>query len=257
MSESHRSAGGKLLTQDWQVFDCAKRPVLDILYPRQCIGCGGSAPETFRYICWDCWSDAVHVEPPFCECCGDPVAGAVDHDFTCFSCSAEMPAFDGARSAARYDGVVGEALRLLKYEKALWIVPDMAEILNKCMQAEFPGHKFDLVVPVPLHHVRRRERGFNQSVVLARELGKRIGCQSRPGLLRRIRPTTTQTHLTATQRLSNVKNAFQSRKVKWLAGRHVLLVDDVMTTGATVNACAKALKQGGAASVHVLTVARG
>lgn len=233
------------------------KALLDMLYPRQCIGCGGSEPEPFRYICWDCWSAASPVEPPFCERCGDPVAGAVDHDFICFSCSSENPAFDGARSAARYEGVVGEALRLLKYEHALWIAPDMAELLHNCMQAEFPTRTFDVVVPVPLHHVRRRERGFNQSAVLARELGRRIGCKTRPGMLRRIKPTTTQTHLTASQRLSNVKNAFESRKERWLAGRQVLLVDDVMTTGATVNACAKALKQGGATSVHVLTVARG
>lgn len=146
---------------------------------------------------------------------------------------------------------------MLKYENALWVAPDMAVILQNCLKAEFAGCEFDLVVPVPLHHVRRRERGFNQSAVLARELGRRIECQSRPGALRRIRPTTTQTHLTASQRLSNVKNAFQCRKEKDLVGQRVLLLDDVMTTGATVNACAKALKHGGASSVHVLTVARG
>jgi ComF family protein len=230
---------------------------LDMLYPRNCIGCAKSAPETFRYICWDCWSDAVRVEPPFCDCCGDPVAGTIDHGYICFACAAETPSFDGARSAARYDGVVGEALRLLKYEKALWMAPDMAELLQNCMMAEFPHCEFDLVVPVPLHHVRRRDRGYNQSAVLARELGRRIGCKSPSSLLRRIRPTTTQTHLTASQRLSNVKNAFQCRKERRLIGRRVLLVDDVMTTGATVNACAKALKQGGAVSVHVVTVARG
>ncbi|MCF7863789.1 MAG: double zinc ribbon domain-containing protein, partial [Kiritimatiellales bacterium] len=88
--------------------------LLDMLYPRQCIGCGASSPETFRYICWDCWSDTSRVEAPFCKLCGDPVAGAIDHDFVCYACSAATPSFDAARSAARYDGVVGEALRQLK-----------------------------------------------------------------------------------------------------------------------------------------------
>lgn len=231
--------------------------LLDMLYPRNCIGCGGAAPEPFNYICWDCWSDTARIEAPFCDRCGDPVAGSVDHEFICYSCSAEQPAFDGARSAARYDGVVGEALRQLKYEKALWMAPDMAELLQNCLKAEYPGRKFDLIIPVPLYHVRRRERGYNQSAVLAGELGRRIQLKSVPGMLRRIRPTTTQTNLTAPQRLSNVNNAFKSRRPKWLAGRRVLLVDDVMTTGATVNACAKALKKGGALSVHVVTVARG
>jgi ComF family protein len=230
---------------------------LDILYPRQCIGCGVSSPETFRYICWECWSDASRVEAPFCDLCGDPVAGAVDHDFICYSCSAERPSFDAARSAARYDGVVGEALRQLKYERAIWLAPDMAELLRNCIQAEYPGRKFDLIVPVPLHRVRRRERSYNQSAILAHELGRRIGCPAMPGMLKRIRPTISQTNLTAQDRLSNVADAFQHEREKWLAGRRVLLVDDVMTTGATVNTCAKALKKGGAVSVHVVTAARG
>jgi ComF family protein len=231
--------------------------VLDMLYPRRCIGCGRSSPEMFRHICWDCWSDTARVEAPFCARCGDPVSGAVEHEFICYACSAGNPAFDAARSAARYDGVVGEALRQLKYEKALWLAPDLADILQQCLRAEYSGLFFDLLVPVPLHHVRRRQRSYNQSGVLARELSRRIACPAAPGLLRRIRPTTSQTNLTAKQRLSNVNNAFQHNREKRLAGRRVLIVDDIMTTGATVNACAKALKKGGAASVHVLTAARG
>lgn len=257
MSKGQGSVGNALSPFDRQTFNRAKRACLDLLYPRNCIGCGISAPEAFRYICWDCWSDATRIEAPFCDLCGDPVAGSVDHEFICYSCSAEKPSFDGARSAARYDGVVGEALRQLKYEKALWLVPDLADLLLNCMKAEYPGLKFDRVVAVPLHHVRRRERGFNQSAMLAGELGDRIGSKSVSGVLRRIRPTSTQTNLTASQRLSNVQNAFESRREKLLVGRRVLLVDDVMTTGATVNACAKALKKGGARSIHVLTVARG
>jgi ComF family protein len=231
--------------------------LLDMLYPRKCIGCGRLSPETFRYICWDCWSDSAPVEPPFCNLCGDPVAGSIEHDFICYACTAEKPAFDAARSAVRYDGVVGEALRQLKYEKALWLAPDMAELLLNCLQAEYTGMGFDLVVPVPLYHVRRRERSYNQSAVLSHELTKRLGCRMSSRVLRRIRPTATQTNLTAANRLSNVLDAFQHGREKVLTGRHVLLVDDVMTTGATVNTCAKALKSGGADTVHVLTVARG
>jgi ComF family protein len=231
--------------------------LLDMLYPRNCMGCGRPSPDTFRYICWDCWSGAMRVEAPFCGLCGDPVSGTVEHDYICYACSAETPAFDAARSAARYDGVVGEALRQLKYEKALWLARDLAELLIRCLKAEFAGQTFDYVVPVPLYHVRRRERGYNQSAVLASELARRIKCRKATRVLRRIRPTSSQTNLTAAQRLSNVQNAFQHGRGNRLVGRKVLLVDDVMTTGATVNACAKALKKGGAQSVHVLTVARG
>ena len=231
--------------------------VLDLLYPRCCIGCGTTGPETYRYICWDCWSAAMRVEPPFCDLCGDPVAGAVDHNFICYACSAEKPSYDGARSAARYDGVVGEALRQLKYRNAIWLAPDLAAVLRNCLDAEYQGRTFDVVVPVPLYRVRRRERGFNQAAVLAHALAAGLRCRSIPATLRRIRPTATQTNLTAPQRLSNVQNAFESKRGKQLSGKSVLLIDDVMTTGATVNACAKALKKGGAASVYVLTVARG
>ncbi len=230
---------------------------LDLLFPRCCIGCGISSPQIFQYICWDCWSASAQIEAPFCKCCGDPVAGAIEHDFICYSCSAKSPVFDAARSAARYDGVVGEALRKLKYENALWLAPDMAKLLHNCLEAEYPTQKFDLIVPVPLYHVRRRHRGFNQSAVLARELGRRMGCPFSSSVLRRIRPTITQTNLTAKERLSNVNNAFEYKKKKRLSGRRILLIDDVMTTGATVNVCAKALKKGGAVSVHVITVARG
>jgi competence protein ComFC len=189
--------------------------------------------------------------------CGDPVAGAVDHDFICFSCSAEKPSFSAARSAARYDGVMGEALRRLKYEHAFWLVPDVVQLMEQCLRAEYGDRSYDVVVPVPLYHTRRRSRGFNQSDLLARTLGRRLGIPCRPDAVRRIQPTSTQTNLTAKERLSNVMDAFYSREEKWLAGRSVLLVDDVMTTGATVNACAKALKQGGAGDVFVLTAARG
>lgn len=230
---------------------------LDFIYPRSCIGCGASAPATFRHICWDCWSDTQKVDPPFCKICGDPIAGSVEHDFVCFSCSDVKPAFELARSVVRYDGVVGEALKRLKYHHALWLAPDLAALMHRSLNAEYSELEFDWVVPVPLYHVRRRERGFNQSALLAHALARRISSKSSSRFLKRIRPTVTQTHLTATQRLSNVYNAFESRREKRLAGQRVLLVDDVMTTGATVNACAKALKKGGAASVHVLTVARG
>ncbi len=257
MSLSPKSVKHSRSAFDHLTFDRVNRAVLDLLYPRNCIGCGVSAPETFRYICWDCWSDVNKVEPPFCSLCGDPVAGAVDHDFICYTCSATRPHFDGARSAVRYDGVAGEALRQLKYEKALWLVPDLARLMYNCLMGEYPDQEYDLIVPVPLFHVRRREREFNQSAVLAAGLSRLLGCKSVPRTLRRIRPTATQTNLTASQRLSNVNNAFQSRREKRLAGKRVLLVDDVMTTGATVNACAKALKQGGATSVYVLTAARG
>jgi ComF family protein len=231
--------------------------MFDLLYPRNCSLCGAASPEPMKYICWDCLSDTPKVEAPFCALCGDPVAGDIQHDYTCFACARETPAFDRARSAVRYEGAAGEALRALKYNQALWVADDLAAWLFACVQAEYPGTGFDLITSVPLFSSRRRARGFNQSALLGEALGRRLRIPFRERLLRRIRPSVSQTGLTAPQRAANVCGAF---RVGWFArpaGLRILLVDDVMTTGATVNACAKALKQGGAASVHVVTVARG
>lgn len=233
------------------------RPLLDMLYPRGCIGCGEAAPEPFRHICWECWSDTTKITPPFCRQCGDPVAGTIEHEFLCYACAACTPSFDAARSAARYDGVVGLALRQLKYEHALWLAPDLAALLQQCLRAEYPEHPFDWVVPVPLHPVRRRARGYNQAALLARELSRRIKVPTKANTLLRTHPTPSQTHLTAPERISNVAGAFETRRRSELKGKRILLVDDVMTTGATVNACAKALKIGGAKAVYVITAARG
>lgn len=231
--------------------------MLDILYPRHCIQCGSPSPEPMRYICWDCFSDTPKVEPPFCTVCGDPVAGNIQHDYTCFACARETPAFDRARSAVRYEGAVGEALRSLKYNHSLWVVDDLVELLFSCVQAEYPGRTFDCVTAVPLYPPRRRERGFNQSALLGSALARRLKIPFRPGMLRRVHPTASQTGLTAPQRTANVCGAFRVGFFARPAGRRILLVDDVMTTGATVNACAGALKKGGAASVCAVTVARG
>ena len=186
-----------------------------------------------------------------------PVAGDIQHDYTCFACSRETPQFDFARSAVRYEGVVGEALRSLKYESALWLADDLARLLLACVQAEYSEVEFDFVTAVPLYPPRRRERGFNQSALLASALARRMGVPYKERAARRIRPTTSQTGLTAPQRAANVSGAFRTGLFVRLVGKRILLVDDVMTTGATVNACAGALRKGGAASVHVVTAARG
>jgi ComF family protein len=197
------------------------------------------------------------VEPPFCDICGDPVAGDIQHDYTCFACARETPSFDRARSAVRYEGAAGQAIRALKYNHSIWVVPDLTELLLACVRAEYSNIEFDWVTSVPLFPTRRRERGFNQSALLGAGLARRLKVPFREGILRRVRPTVSQTGLTASQRAANVGGAFRVGLFARPAGRRILLVDDVMTTGATVDACARVLKKSGAVSVHVITVARG
>jgi ComF family protein len=146
---------------------------------------------------------------------------------------------------------------MLKYDHSLWVVDDLAKLLFACVNAEYPGVEFDWVTSVPLHSSRLRARGFNQSALLATVLARHLECLYKDKKVYRVRPTETQTGLTAPQRTANVSGAFRAGPFARLNGKKILLVDDVMTTGATVNACAGALKKSGAQSVYVVTVARG
>jgi ComF family protein len=229
---------------------------LDLLFPRVCAGCGAEVAEAGSHLCWDCLADLQYIQPPFCDRCGDPVSGRVDHAFTCPLCIERGKGFDRARSAVRYEGAVAAAVRNLKYNNHLWVIPDLGGLLEAAVRVHYADLAFDLVSWVPLHHARRRSRGFNQSAELARDLARRLGIPA-GATARRIRATPSQTRLTVPKRADNVRDAFRARSLRRLGGCRVLLVDDVMTTGATTNACAAALKDGGAASVSVITVARG
>lgn len=230
--------------------------LLDLVYPRSCAGCGGEVDAESEHLCWDCMAQVAYVQPPYCAICGDPVEGRIDDAFTCYLCSSATPHFDRARSAVRYNGVLQNVLRSFKYREALWMRTDLGRVMEACVAAHYDPDEIDAVTFVPLYPVRQRERGYNQSELLARVLAGRLR-KPLKRCLARIRPTQTQTNLTARQRATNVKGAFRSRPVQGLEGCRVLLVDDVMTTGATVNECARMLKEGGAERVYVVTVARG
>lgn len=230
---------------------------LDMAYPRSCAGCGGPTADAEGFLCWNCLSAIPFVQLPFCARCGDPIEGRVDHAYTCYTCTADEIHFERARSAVRYRGVAQQVLRAFKYDAALWLQPDLDRLLHGCVESQFTDLEADAVAAVPLYAARERERGFNQAALLAAALAHRMRKPFLPGVLRRVRPTPTQTHLTAPQRAANVKDAFEVRKPAWIEGQRLLLVDDVMTTGATVNECARILKEGGAARVYVATLARG
>jgi ComF family protein len=230
---------------------------LDLLYPRACVHCGDSVTESFRYICWNCATLIQYLQAPMCSQCGEPVEGRVDGEFVCQLCSSSTRWFDRARSAARHDEVVRNLIHTFKYREGTWMLRDLAVILNGCYATHFAGRTPDLVVPVPLHPARRRMRGYNQAGYLARALarGQQVPCSSR--LLQRIRMTSSQTELKAGDRARNVRGAFRVNPSLDVKGSNVLLIDDVMTTGATVSECARVLDKAGAARVDVATLARG
>jgi competence protein ComFC len=228
--------------------------MLDLLYPRSCAGCGGGLGGDERHLCWSCRSELRLIGPPLCSLCGNPVEGRVDHAFRCYHCEEARPHFDLARSAARFDGLMRRLVHDFKYHGALWLTADLTDLLEACARAHLDPAGFDVVTWIPLHAVRRRERGYNQAQVLAGALARRLGLPAER-LLGRVRRTTTQTHLTASQRAHNVRAAFEAGR--GAAGRRILLVDDVMTTGATASESARALKEAGAVEVAVVTLVRG
>jgi ComF family protein len=164
--------------------------------------------------------------------------------------------FAYARAGARYGDVAREALHALKFKGRRRLAGPLADLLVEGGAARLPKGRPDLLVPVPLHPRRHRERGFNQASLLARRLGEAWSVPVRDDVLLRVVATASQTALESNARRSNVRNAFQLRRPETVAGRHVIVVDDILTTGATVSECVLTLQAGGAATVGVLTVAR-
>lgn len=230
--------------------------VLDLLYPRRCEGCHGEVPEPGRHVCWDCMTRMQLIQHPYCGRCGDPIEGKVDHDPMCAYCGRHRIWFTQARSAVRYRGPIRGVVQSFKYRHALYLARDMSLLLEACVAAHYSQISFDAVAAVPLFATRERERTYNQAAVLARDLARILGVPFHDRLVVRRRDTETQTHLSASERRRNMKDAFRARSVK-TRPRSVLLVDDVMTTGATVNECARVLKEAGIEYVYVATVARG
>jgi len=234
------------------------RSGLDVLFPPACAVCGAARAGAGRHLCWECREQVEPVTHPYCALCGDPVAGRIDHAYICTLCTRHPRHFSRARSAVRYDGPAAELLKQLKYRNAVWLRRELAAWLCLALELHFDPASFDVVIPVPLHHTRLRARGFNQAALLAVELSRRMNIRYLRGTLVRHRKTPTQTRLTAAERTANVADSFRIKRKGLLAGCRVLLVDDVMTTGATVNECARVLReQGCTEDVQVVTVARG
>ena len=233
--------------------------LLDLLYPRVCPLCGGMSDRAERHICWSCFSSLPFntADKPHCVRCGKVPDGAVAADFLCDACRLETPAFDLARTALPFHSAARDLIHLLKYKKGVWIAEDLADILEGCARAHFDVAAADLVLPVPLSPAKFRKREYNQSERLARALARRLGLPCPVRLLERIRNTPSQTHLSVTGRKANVKGAFAVADRSLVRARTIFVVDDVMTTGATLGEIAATLKTAGAWRVWALAVARG
>jgi ComF family protein len=231
--------------------------LIDLLYPRACGGCGRSVDGVSGHFCWDCRTRVELVRRPYCSLCGDPFEGMIDHDVVCDTCDAARPHFALARSGVRFRGPLREAMHAFKYARAAYLASDLAPFLVAAAESWGRSVVVDAVTAVPLYPLRERERSYNQALLLAAHLAAAWDLPLLHDALRRVRPTATQTALKAADRALNVRGAFAVACPERVAGRRLVLVDDIMTTGATVNECARVLREGGAVSVHVATVARG
>ncbi len=223
-----------------------KRIALDFLFPQWCLGCGREG----ELICPSCCRSLPKILPPLCPRCGRPQASGI----VCPACTSSQPKIDGICSPFRFELTVRKAIHQLKYSNLRTIAEPLAGLLNSYLAANpMPA---EVLVPVPLHRKRERERGYNQSHLLCRELGKLANLPVVAGCLIRERHTPPQARTTTVaRRKSNVANAFTCRDHR-LKGKQVLLIDDVATSGATLDECATALKASGANSVWGLVLAR-
>jgi ComF family protein len=231
-----------------------------VIFPAPCRICDRALTNASRIpICEDCLSGFEQVAEPMCGSCGRPFPSEVAAEAIqplCRLCRLQYYAFDGARSFAIYDDALFEAIALLKYENVSrlgdWFAGRLAEVALR--QAK--EWRAEAVVPVPLHAERRRERGYNQAELIARPLARRLGLRLESRLLERVKPRPPQLVLSRTERWQVVRGAYAARESARLDNLRILLIDDVMTTGATLDACARALKKAGAAAVFGLTVGR-
>jgi competence protein ComFC len=212
------------------------------------------------YVCQRCWSQPGGIRfitAPFCERCGLPFEGEITRSFECSNCREMKLYFQYARAAVAARGLVLDVIHRFKYSRALWFEPFLADLLVRQAAPVLGSQSWDLIVPVPLHPVKKREREFNQAERLARHLHLATSIPVDRHLLRRTVSTRTQTMLTRRERADNVSKAFALCRGRNLSGERIVLLDDVLTTGSTTNACAKVLRCNGSGEVCVWTVARG
>lgn len=234
------------------------RAAWDLVYPRNCQVCETPLEEAERgVLCGRCLGMVAWIEEPFCRRCARPFDGALPATIECGYCARLEFHFSGAVAACRAEGLVRDCIHHLKYHRQMYYLPHLAEWLATAARRWVNWANYDAIVPVPLHPVKEREREFNQAALLASELGRTFARPVLTRCVRRVKATGTQTRLDAAARRANLRGAFAVRQPEAVAGRRLVLVDDVFTTGATLDACARVLVQAGAADVLALTLARG
>jgi ComF family protein len=253
-----------------QVRDAA----LNLVYPQDCLVCSAAV---VRYqdqgVCGQCWERVLQLRliPPWCPSCGVPVGtglserpevnsgpGMMPADLAalCLKCALQVPPFSGARSFGYYTSELRRLIHAFKFRGRRDLARLLSPLLASAYLESWPEREADVIVPVPLHSKKKRERSFNQAALLATMVGRLLGLGCCEKMLTRVRHTLPQIGLTDAERSRNVRKAFKCTQPALVRGKRLLLIDDVMTTGATVASAAEALLEAGARRVSVLTIAR-
>jgi len=238
------------------------RTFLDLIYPPQCRICRtflqeeSGAAEPSDFLCRACLSAFIPLESPHCPICGRSFSQGIGENHVCENCLRKRPFFDWAGAPYLFEGGLMEAIHQFKYSGKSYLAKSLGPLLKQYAgQKLSAGFERGLVMPIPLHAKRLRERGFNQSLLLARYVAELPELELDYLNLRRVRSTQPQTGLKGEERRKNVRRAFKLEDKSKVKGRVILLVDDVLTTGSTLNECARILKQAGASRVFGLALA--
>ncbi len=229
-------------------------PFLSLLYPPRCLVCNTLGESG---LCGGCAAQIIPIAAPFCAVCGQTLA---PDDSGCADCRRRRPAFVRARSLGAYDGVLRHAIHQFKYRERPQLAGPLGRLLAAYAREQASALndlQFDALLAVPMHPVRQRQRGYNQSARLAQVVGSELGLPTSPNALVRIRPTRPQVGLSAEARRTNLHGVFAVKQTEWVAGKTLLLMDDVVTSGSSLYECSVTLKAAGAAAVYALTLAAG
>ena len=222
--------------------------ILELIYPPHCLVCREAGDD---YLCAQCIEEIDLIEPPYCRKCGIPC-----ESHFCRDCREREFAFEFSCSAGAFDGVLREAIFALKYQARIVMADPLADLMVRCFPQTHLAKAVDVVVPIPIHHSRFVERGFNQAEELARRFCKRVSLPLEVDALYKPGNTAHQVSLPRRKRMVNMKGAFAVKNANALTGKRVLLIDDVFTTGSTLDEAARILKANGAAQVYAYTLAK-
>lgn len=239
----------------WDGFSAFKSALSDLFFPPTCPFCSSPEVDSGVSICSNCLGSVREIGAPLCPQCGLPLPETTPGELLCGECLVAPPAYDRARYGVKYKGAVQEAIKNLKYGGALHAAAALSELLIEAFQRHYEPAEFDLILPVPIHRKKLRERGFNQVVVLSQRLSRSVGIPlDRTAFVKSV-DTPPQAGLSRKERLSNLRGSFRVARKDAIENKRILLVDDVATTGSTIREAARTLRKAGSARIDALVLA--